>query len=71
MADASAGGASAAPGARLMILKMEVENFKSYGGVKEIGPFHKSCVVVARGPASRAAPRGCCARSRTPSPVSY
>ena len=27
---------------RLMILKMEVENFKSYGGVKEIGPFHKS-----------------------------
>ena len=29
-------------GSRLMILKMEVENFKSYGGVKEIGPFHKS-----------------------------
>jgi hypothetical protein len=27
---------------RLMILKMQVENFKSYGGVKEIGPFHKS-----------------------------
>jgi len=27
---------------RLMILKLEVENFKSYGGVKEIGPFHKS-----------------------------
>ena len=26
----------------MMILKMEVENFKSYGGVKEIGPFHKS-----------------------------
>ncbi len=25
-----------------MILKMQVENFKSYGGVKEIGPFHKS-----------------------------
>ncbi len=21
---------------------MQVENFKSYGGVKEIGPFHKS-----------------------------
>ena len=30
------------PRSRLMILKMEVENFKSYGGVKEIGPFHKS-----------------------------
>ena len=26
---------------RLMILKMVLENFKSYGGVKEIGPFHK------------------------------
>ena len=25
-----------------MILKMVCENFKSYGGVKEIGPFHKS-----------------------------
>lgn len=25
-----------------MILKMVLENFKSYGGVKEIGPFHKS-----------------------------
>lgn len=25
-----------------MILKMIIENFKSYGGVKEIGPFHKS-----------------------------
>lgn len=27
---------------RLMILKLTIENFKSYGGVKEIGPFHKS-----------------------------
>ena len=27
---------------RLTILKMVMENFKSYGGVKEIGPFHKS-----------------------------
>lgn len=25
-----------------MILKMVLENFKSWGGVKEIGPFHKS-----------------------------
>lgn len=38
---ASAVGAAAAP-SRLMILKLQVENFKSYGGVKEIGPFHKS-----------------------------
>jgi hypothetical protein len=39
------GGAPAGPPAsrpRLMILKMIIENFKSYGGVKEIGPFHKS-----------------------------
>ena len=27
---------------RLHILKMVLENFKSWGGVKEIGPFHKS-----------------------------
>jgi len=40
--DAAFGGGGAAPRPRLMILKMEVENFKSYGGVKEIGPFHKS-----------------------------
>lgn len=26
---------------RLMIKKMVLENFKSYAGVKEIGPFHK------------------------------
>mmetsp|Transcript_6086 Transcript_6086/g.9026 ORF Transcript_6086/g.9026 Transcript_6086/m.9026 type:complete len:1325 (+) Transcript_6086:13-3987(+) len=26
---------------RLMIQKMVLENFKSYGGVREIGPFHK------------------------------
>jgi structural maintenance of chromosome 4 len=42
-----AASAAAAPPAgatrpRLMILKMVLENFKSYGGVKEIGPFHKS-----------------------------
>jgi recombinational DNA repair ATPase RecF len=44
---ASVGGVSTAAAAmaakpRLMILKMVLENFKSYGGVKEIGPFHKS-----------------------------
>lgn len=34
---------------RLMIMKMQVENFKSYGGVKEIGPFHK-CFSSVVGP---------------------
>ncbi|KJE90125.1 hypothetical protein CAOG_01474 [Capsaspora owczarzaki ATCC 30864] len=29
-------------GKRLMITKMVLENFKSYAGVQEIGPFHKS-----------------------------
>lgn len=28
-------------GPRLMITKIVNENFKSYAGVKEIGPFHK------------------------------
>ncbi len=32
-----------------MILKMQIENFKSYGGVKEIGPFHK-CFSSVVGP---------------------
>ncbi len=26
---------------RLLITKMVLENFKSYAGVQEIGPFHK------------------------------
>ncbi len=30
-----------APGERLMITKMELENFKSYLGVQSVGPFHK------------------------------
>eukprot|EP00978_Attheya_sp_CCMP212_P035706 scaffold157035_cov37-Attheya_sp.AAC.2 len=34
---------------RLMITKMVLENFKSYGGVKEIGPFHK-CFSSVVGP---------------------
>ena len=29
------------PTPRLMIWKMVLENFKSYAGVREIGPFHK------------------------------
>ena len=37
---APVGASSVTP--RLTILKMVMENFKSYGGVKEIGPFHKS-----------------------------
>ncbi|RYE82090.1 MAG: hypothetical protein EOO65_05955 [Methanosarcinales archaeon] len=39
---AARGVPTAAAGSRLMILKMVVEGFKSYGGVTEIGPFHKS-----------------------------
>jgi len=31
----------AAPPHRLMITKMTMENFKSYYGVQEVGPFHK------------------------------
>ncbi len=26
---------------RLIITRMVLENFKSWGGVKEVGPFHK------------------------------
>ena len=45
---ALAGGAAPAP-PRLTILKIVMENFKSYGGVKEIGPFHK-CFSSVVGP---------------------
>merc|ERR1719253_1485604 len=37
------------PPPRLMITKMVLENFKSYAGVKEIGPFHK-CFSSVVGP---------------------
>ena len=40
---ASAGAAaSAAPAKRLIITRMVLENFKSYAGVQNIGPFHHS-----------------------------
>ena len=32
------------PGQRLMITKLELENFKSYLGVQSVGPFHKVCL---------------------------
>lgn len=35
--------------ARLLITKLEMENFKSYGGLREIGPFHK-CFSSIVGP---------------------
>ena len=41
MTDADATMGDAQPASRLMITKMVLENFKSYGGVREIGPFHK------------------------------
>jgi len=28
---------------RLMIYKLVLENFKSYAGVRTVGPFHKVC----------------------------
>lgn len=31
---------------RLMIHEVELENFKSYAGIKKIGPFHKSFTSV-------------------------
>lgn len=37
------------PKSRLLITKMEMENFKSYGGLREIGPFHK-CFSSIVGP---------------------
>ena len=37
------------PESRLMIKKMVLENFKSYAGIKEIGPFHK-CFSSVVGP---------------------
>ncbi len=57
MADhANAGGSAGQGGSklngpvpRLMIMKMVLENFKSYGGKKEIGPFHK-CFSSVVGP---------------------
>ncbi len=35
-------GAAAAPAKRLIITRMVLENFKSYAGVQNIGPFHHS-----------------------------
>ncbi|KAG7384270.1 Structural maintenance of chromosomes protein 4 [Phytophthora pseudosyringae] len=41
--------AKAAPAKRLLITKMQLENFKSYAGKVEIGPFHK-CFSAVVGP---------------------
>jgi structural maintenance of chromosome 4 len=35
---------------RLMIQKMVLENFKSYAGTKNIGPFHKVCTLIVSHP---------------------
>ena len=40
----SAGEGNAEP--RLMIKKIVCENFKSYAGIKELGPFHKVHVAL-------------------------
>ena len=34
------------PTSRLMIRKLTLFNFKSYAGLKEIGPFHKSFTSI-------------------------
>ena len=44
MEDAQAPGAVPRP----IITKMVLENFKSYAGVKEIGPFHKVLLYRTR-----------------------
>ena len=44
-----AAGGAPTPGTRLMITKMVLENFKSYAGSQEIGPFHK-CFSSVVGP---------------------
>ncbi len=42
---------AATPADRLMISKIVTENFKSYGGIKALGPFHKrmTCIVGPNG----------------------
>jgi len=40
-ADGAEAGAGTAPRTRLIITHMTLENFKSYAGVQQIGPFHK------------------------------
>ena len=52
--DVQTSGSSSQPAvaertARLLITKLEMENFKSYGGLREIGPFHK-CFSSIVGP---------------------
>ena len=47
-----------ASAARLMLSKLVLENFKSYAGTREIGPFHKSfsSIVGPNGPPLTAHP---------------
>ena len=33
---------------RLVIQRLQLENFKSYAGVQHIGPFHKASPLVAQ-----------------------
>ncbi|KAI9915994.1 hypothetical protein PsorP6_007524 [Peronosclerospora sorghi] len=49
MTSATLAPAKTAPTKRLMITKMQLENFKSYAGTVEIGPFHK-CFSAVVGP---------------------
>ncbi|KAI2501595.1 SMC proteins Flexible Hinge Domain [Fragilaria crotonensis] len=49
MHEISENDGSSLPPPRLMITKMVLENFKSYAGIREIGPFHK-CFSSIVGP---------------------
>jgi len=49
VAAAAAAASQAGPRPRLVIEKMVLENFKSYAGVQEIGPFHR-CFTAIVGP---------------------
>ena len=71
MAPSDGAASAGAPRTRLIITHRTLENFKSYAGVQQIGPFHK---VSARRVGSRAAParsaalsvvrRGACCATR-------
>ena len=50
MAPSDGAASAGAPRTRLIITHMTLENFKSYAGVQQIGPFHK--VSARRVPAA-------------------
>ena len=59
MAPSDGAASAGAPRTRLIITHMTLENFKSYAGVQQIGPFHKVSArrVPAAAPRLRETPR--------------